>query len=66
MGETYKFGEKLSILFGRFPKPTIEYLTQLTHLVFKVIQKKGKHSSFMKLRQPLLRMIMQEENPAVK
>ncbi len=57
------FGDKLTVLYGRFHQPTVEYLSQLTRLVFKIVQKKGKHSSFLKLNRPLMRLMLQKEGP---
>ena len=63
---SHQFGETLPGLFMRFERPTVDYLNHLVHMVFKVVQMTGKHSSFLKLKQPLLKMIMQKENEDVK
>ena len=54
------------MLFQRFKKPTIPYLNGLVHMAFKTIQKAGKHSTFLKLKAPLLRMLMIKEGEEEK
>lgn len=50
------------MLFQRFPAASSEYLTQLLSLVYKVMKKKGKYSCFYKLRQPIMRLLLQAES----
>ena len=59
MANHYQFGDKMKMLFERFQRPGISYLNSLVSMVLKVLQK-GKHSTFLKLKQPLLKMILQK------
>jgi hypothetical protein len=55
----HHFADKLFNLFYRLEHPSGQYLTHLTHLVLKVIQA-GKHTTLLKLKKPLLRVVMQD------
>jgi len=55
----HNLGDKLLNLFGRFQHPSGQYLTHLVHLVLKVIQIGGKHTTLLQLKKPLLRVVMQ-------
>jgi hypothetical protein len=54
------------MLFQRFPAASSEYWMQLMNLVYKVIKKKGKYSCFYKLRQPIMRLVLQAESEESK
>jgi hypothetical protein len=43
----------------RFQAPTTGYLNSVVSFIFRVIHKKGKYSSFLKLKQHLLKLIFQ-------
>lgn len=62
----HQLGEKLFKLFGRFPHPSSQFLTLFVHLVFKVIQVAGKHSTLLKLQKNLLMIVMQDYVPERK
>lgn len=62
----YHFIERLANLFKRFEKPTVSYLEYLLQIIFKCMQKAGKEEKFLKIKLPLIKLIMQKQSNEIR
>jgi len=62
----HHFIDRLANLFRRFEKPTLPYLKYLVQIIFKCLQIAGKDERFVKLKMPLVKLVLQKESEPLR